>query len=145
MGKIWGKKSIFPEDEFGKLLFDEWDGVEWNKYYSFIFRCVNLYLKEGLIKIKYDKTKDNYNASFGNDVTRDELAKIIDEIINIKHQSAFSVSDFLIIYNKLDNPLRLEKMFHRNNSKKLINHYLNTIKNNQFTYCQTSRHWCKIN
>ena len=103
MGKIWGKKSIFPEDEFGKLLFDEWDGVEWNKYYSFIFRCVNLYLKEGLIKIKYDKTKDNYNA------------------------------------------LRLEKMFHRNNSKKLINHYLKTIKNNQFTYCQTSRHWCKIN
>jgi hypothetical protein len=134
-----------PRDEFGKLIFDEWDGVEWNKYYSFIFRCVNIYLTEGLIKIKYDKTQDNYNDLFGDDVTRDELARIIDEIINIKNQSAFSVTDFLTMYMKFDNPLRNEKLFHVNNSKKLINHYLNTIKNNQFTYCQTSRHWCKIN
>lgn len=134
-----------PKNEFEKLFFDEWDGVEWNKYYSFIFRCVNLYLTHSLITIKYDKTQDNFNASFGNDVTRDELARIIDEIINFKNQSAFSVSDFLSIYNKFDNPLRMDKIFHVNNSKKLINHYLKTLKNNQFTYCKTSRHWHKIN
>jgi hypothetical protein len=133
-----------PRDEFGKLFFDEWDGVEWNKYYSFIFRCVNLYLKHGLIKIKYDKTLDNFNASFGNDVTRDELARIIDELINIKKQSAFSVSDFLKIYKNSDNPLRFDKLFHVNNSKNLINHYLKNLKSNQFTYCKTSRHWHKI-
>ena len=144
MGKIWGKKSIFPEDEFGKLLFDEWDGVEWNKYYSFIFRCVNLYLKEGLIKIKYDKTKDNYNASFGNDVTRDEMARIIDEIINIKRVVAFSVSDFIRIYNTFDNPLKSEKLFHKNNSKKLIDIYLNSIiQGNQFIYKKKYKKWMK--
>jgi hypothetical protein len=133
-----------PRDEFGKLFFDEWDGVEWNKYYSFIFRCVNLYLKHGLIKIKYDKTQDNFNASFGNDVTRDELARIIDELINIKKQSGFSVSDFLRIYNNYDNPLRMDKLFHVNNSKKLINHYLKNLKSNLFSYCKMSRHWHKI-
>ena len=132
-----------PRDEFEKLFFDEWDGVEWNKYYSFIFRCVHLFLNRGLITIKYDKTLDNFNASFGNDVTRDELARIIDEIINIERVVAFSVSDFLKIYNKYDNPLRIEKLFHKNNSKKLIDIYLKSVNGNQFIYNSKHKKWMK--
>jgi hypothetical protein len=132
-----------PRNEFGKLFFDEWDGVEWNKYYSFIFRCVNLYLKHGLIKIKYDKTQDNLNASFGNDVTMSEMARIIDELINIERVSSFSVSDFLNKYNKYDNPLKCDKSFHKNNTKKLIDTYLNSIQGNQFIYNQKGRRWMK--
>lgn len=82
--KPYYNQTNTPVDEFGKLFFDDWDSVEWNKFYSYIFRCVHLFLNRGLIKIKYDKTLDNFNASFGNDVTRDEMARIIDEIINIK-------------------------------------------------------------
>ncbi len=132
-----------PKNEFEKLFFDEWDGVEWNKYYSFIFRCVHLFLNRGLITIKYDKTLDNFNASFGNDVTRDELARIIDEIINIERVVAFSVSDFLKIYNKYDNPLRIEKLFHKNNSKKLIDIYLKSVNGNQFIYNSKHKKWMK--
>ena len=126
------------------MFFDEWDSVEWNKFFSFIFRCVHLYLNRGLITIKYDKTLDNYKASFGNSVTESEMARIIDEIINIKRQSAFNVSDFLSIYNKYDNPLKFEKLFHVNNSRKLINHYLKNLKNNQFGYIERTKHWEKM-
>ena len=101
-------------------------------------------MTEGLITIKYDKTEDNYNASFGNSVSESEMARIIDEIINIKNQSAFNVSDFLAIYNKFDNPLRFEKLFHVFNSKKLINHYLKHLKNNQFVYVERTKHWGKM-
>ena len=130
-----------PRNEFSNLFFDEWDVIEWNKFYSFVFRCVHLYLNRGIITIKYDKTLDNYNASFGNSVTESEMARIIDEIINIKRQSAFNVSDFLSIYNKYDNPLKFEKLFHVNNSRKLINHYLKNLKNNQFGYVERTKHW----
>ena len=133
-----------PFNEFGKLFFDEWDSVEWNKFFSFIFRCVHLYLNRGLTTIKYDKTLDNYKASFGNSVTESEMARIIDEIINIKRQSAFNVSDFLTIYNKFDNPLKFEKIFHVNNSRKLINHYLRNLKNNEFVYVERTKHWEKM-
>ena len=115
--KPYYNQFFTPFDEFGKLFFDDWDGVEWNKFFSFVFRCVHLYLNRGLITIKYDKTLDNYKASFGNSVTESEMARIIDELINIKKQSAFNVSDFLTIYNKFDNPLRNDKLFHVNNSK----------------------------
>ena len=103
-----------------------------------------MYLNRGLITIKYDKTLDNYKASFGNSVTESEMARIIDEIINIKRQSAFNVSDFLTIYNKFDNPLKFEKIFHVNNSRKLINHYLRNLKNNEFVYVERTKHWEKM-
>ncbi|MBU3660719.1 MAG: hypothetical protein FGM14_12645 [Flavobacteriales bacterium] len=132
-----------PKNEFGKLFFDEWDEMEWNKFYSFIFRCVQLYLKQGLIKIKYDKTLDNYNASFGNDLTRDEMARIIDEIINVERLTAFSVSDFLKIYQKFDNPLKFDKLFHKNNTKNLIDIHLRSIPLNPFIYNTKHRKWMK--
>ena len=100
-------------------------------------------MKQGIITIKYDKTEDNFNASFGNEVTRDELARIIDEIINIERVTAFSVTDFLRIYNKYDNPLRMEKLFHKNNSKKLIDIYLKSIQGNRFIYNSKHKKWMK--
>jgi len=41
-----------PIDDLGKRLFDEWDGEEWNKFYNFMFECVLVYLREGLISPK---------------------------------------------------------------------------------------------
>ena len=76
-----------PIDEFGKSFFEQWDKIEWNKFYSYIFRCVHHYLNSGLQQIKYDKTDDNFNAIF-DDVRFNEMARIIELLI-------FSVFNFL--------------------------------------------------
>lgn len=37
-----------PFDEFGHMLFDDWDDTEWAKFDNFMITCVQYYLKEGL-------------------------------------------------------------------------------------------------
>lgn len=37
-----------PLDEYGHLLFDDWDKDEWNRFYNFIFGAVQYYLKNGI-------------------------------------------------------------------------------------------------
>lgn len=46
-----------PADEFGHRLFDDWDQKEWEKYDSFIIRCIQTYLTYGLVEkmITYEK------------------------------------------------------------------------------------------
>lgn len=39
-----------PLDEFGKLLFDEWDADEWHKFDSYMINNCRLFLKFGLMK-----------------------------------------------------------------------------------------------
>lgn len=38
-----------PIDDFGKRFFDDWDESEWNAFYNFMFKCVKIFLNEGLI------------------------------------------------------------------------------------------------
>lgn len=40
--------SHTPIDEFGHLLFDDWDPSEWNRFYSFMLNCCQYYLENGL-------------------------------------------------------------------------------------------------
>jgi hypothetical protein len=42
-----------PEMELGRLLFEEWDKEEWNKFYSFMIHCLACYLREGLKTAKF--------------------------------------------------------------------------------------------
>lgn len=39
-----------PLQEFGKLLFDEWDELEWQMFDCFMIDCVQFYLINGLVK-----------------------------------------------------------------------------------------------
>ncbi|MEQ9279396.1 MAG: hypothetical protein RLN83_07840 [Balneola sp.] len=39
-----------PESEFGRKLFDDWHIKEWQRYDHFMIRCLQLYLKEGLLR-----------------------------------------------------------------------------------------------
>ena len=39
-----------PLDEFGHLLFDDWDETEWSMFDNFMIQCVQFYLKNGLTK-----------------------------------------------------------------------------------------------
>lgn len=40
--------SHTPLDEYGHLLFDDWDKDEWNRFYNFMFYCVKYYLEHGI-------------------------------------------------------------------------------------------------
>ncbi|WP_343692782.1 bifunctional DNA primase/polymerase [Chitinophaga sp.] len=46
-----------PLDEYGHLLFEDWEADEWNRFYNFMFYCVRLYLKQGIIDLQQG---DNY-------------------------------------------------------------------------------------
>jgi len=56
-----------PEDEFGHLLFNDWDTEEWERFDNFMIRCVKYYLENGLVE--YNKVNL-------------ELRKLIDETNN---------------------------------------------------------------
>jgi hypothetical protein len=58
-----------PEDEFGHLLFSDWDSEEWAKFDNFMLRCVQYYLKNGLVtsktkNLEFRKLKNDTNAEF---------------------------------------------------------------------------------
>lgn len=130
-----------PKKVFNQTLFDDWDAKEWNRFYNFSFYCVALYLENGLQKINYNKTEDNFRASFNNDAVLEEMQRIIDELLIYKNE--FSVSDFLNCYMKFDNNLRFEKYFHSRNTKSLIDIY---IKHNQkpLKYIDRFKKWSVI-
>ncbi|MEY3499287.1 MAG: hypothetical protein RL308_956 [Bacteroidota bacterium] len=135
--------SHTPKMEFNQTFFEDWDATEWNKFYSYIFRCVHSFLKDGLQRIAYDKTDDNFRASFGTDAKLSEMARIIDVIININKDVSFNVSDFLSIYKHFENPLKNELFFNAHNSKKLIDIYLGSLKENKYLYVQREKRWMR--
>ena len=47
-----------PQDEFGHLLFEDWDNDEWNRFYNFMFWCLSTYLELGLEELD---NSDNIN------------------------------------------------------------------------------------
>lgn len=58
-----------PFDEFGHSLFDDWDEKEWKAFDTFMIRCVQYYLNNGLIEfpltnLEYRKLQDNTNQDF---------------------------------------------------------------------------------
>jgi len=42
-----------PLDEFGHMLFDDWNNEEWNRFDNFMVDCLQYYLKLGLVKCGY--------------------------------------------------------------------------------------------
>ncbi len=127
-----------PKKVFNQTLFEEWSITEWDLFYNFSFGCVAAYLENGLKRIIYNKTDDNFRASFNNDVVLEEMERIIYDLLSVKNE--FSVSDFLNHYNKFDNNLRLEKLFHTKNTKHLIDIYIKHHKK-PLKYTDRDRKW----
>jgi hypothetical protein len=42
--------SHTPEDEFGHQFFSDWNKEEWEEYDNFMIRCIQFYLKNGLVE-----------------------------------------------------------------------------------------------
>ncbi|MBO0592929.1 hypothetical protein I2486_16110 [Cellulophaga sp. E16_2] len=131
-----------PKKEFNQTFFEDWTTEEWNKFYSFIYRCVADYLVNGLIPIEYDKEYDNFIAYFNNDSVLDEFERVFNIVKTYKR--GFNVSDFLAAYKDPMNPLKYEKYFHNNNVKGLIQVYLK-YKQLPFEYSQMNRKWIAVN
>jgi hypothetical protein len=45
-----------PFDEFGRMLFDDWDNEERNRFYNFMFFCVQVYLDNGVLETDQSDT-----------------------------------------------------------------------------------------
>ena len=133
-----------PKDEFNCDFFHDWNADEWNRFYSFVFRCVKLFLQNGIIKTEYNKTDDNYRAYFNNDVVYSEFERIIAILIM---NDSFNVSEFLNVYNDILNPLRFEKMFTSHNAKRLIDAWVGKFNLEKhefgFEYSKGKRKWIK--
>lgn len=46
-------KSFTPLDEFGKLMFGDWDDVDWCEFDNYMLRCLQNYLDAGLVKTEH--------------------------------------------------------------------------------------------
>lgn len=58
-----------PEDEFKHQFFSEWDAKEWAEFDNFMIRCIQFYLKNGLVEsnkvnLDFRKLKNNLGAEF---------------------------------------------------------------------------------
>lgn len=43
-----------PLDEFGHMLFTDWDNKEWLRFDNFMINCVQYYLQNGLVKHEFN-------------------------------------------------------------------------------------------
>lgn len=43
-------KSFTPQDEFNKLMFEDWDDDEWCSFDNYMLSCLQFYLRRGLVK-----------------------------------------------------------------------------------------------
>ena len=61
--------NLTPEMEFGHLFFSEWNDKEWASFDNFMIRCVQFFLKNGLVQsdkvnLKFRKFKNEMGAEF---------------------------------------------------------------------------------
>jgi hypothetical protein len=50
-------KSFTPLDEFGKLMFGDWDDDDWCEFDNYMIGCLKSYLNTGLVKSKFVNLK----------------------------------------------------------------------------------------
>jgi hypothetical protein len=50
-------KDYTPLDEFGKLMFGDWNDEEWCQFDNYMIQCLQLYLEKGLVKSTFVNLK----------------------------------------------------------------------------------------
>lgn len=131
-----------PEDEFNKLFFIDWNEDEWNSFYSFLIRCCQRFIKEGVLRIEYDKSKDNASALLESRSTIEFLEDAISSVLKANSNNEFTVSKVLeqLHYNIY------MKNVHKNNAEKYIEAYLKSEYNKLGSFKRNSdRKWVRKN
>lgn len=136
-------KDNSPATEFGRRLFEDWDEAEFDRFYSYIFRCVKLFFDNGLITPIYNKEVDNYLVKFRNEAFETEFERILKPMLISK--TTFKVSDFLREYKHFENPFKNENWFHQNNVRDLIDIWLkhsnNSLHYKYWSYSKSHKAW----
>jgi hypothetical protein len=83
-----------PIDDFGHMLFDDWNIDEWQRFDNFMIGCVQLYLSRGLIPYSLHNLK---LKRFKNGVGPDFYDFMTEEI---KDNQEYDKKEQLIAYNK---------------------------------------------
>jgi hypothetical protein len=105
-----------PQDVHGGTFFHDWQESEWNKFYTFALKCVQEYLKQGLV---VQKTR-NY-----------ELKKLIS-----------SVPEELISW--FDNNVELDAEYVKSERYEKMKTDIETLKDmKQNTFTASLKRWCK--
>lgn len=88
-----------PIHDFGRLLFDEWDDDEWQRFDAFITYCLGSYLEHGLIPYAHK----NLNERKLRQKTLPEFAEFVDEIeAGVEYDKARLFERFTDAYPDLD-------------------------------------------
>lgn len=48
------KRDYTPQDEFGRLLFDQWDEGDWINFDNYMIHCIQIYLNNGLVESEFN-------------------------------------------------------------------------------------------
>jgi len=68
--------KLRPSDEFNKWFFGiDWDSADWNEFYSFMIRCANEFLQNGITQVE----EINYNQRVILQVTCEEFVEWIED------------------------------------------------------------------
>lgn len=67
-----------PLDEFGHMLFDDWDDVEWARFDHFMINCLKFYLKNGLVAFPHSNLE---NRKLINETSHEFLEWIVDGVL----------------------------------------------------------------
>ena len=79
-----------PVDHFKHKLFDDWDNDEWQKFYNFMFYCVQQYLMDGIKKIDNSEKllRKQLKQQFGED-----FLDYFDNLIENKNDTWLFITD----------------------------------------------------
>ena len=139
---FWSSTNT-PRDYFKSNFFsEEWDSLEWDKFYSFMARCAQSFLKRGLIEISIDKKESRYLAYIGNNVAKlQEMERILFEL---ESYTSFNVDDFLKLHYK-NIEMRYDRvpLWTHNNVKRDVDIWIE-YHNLDIKYSQRVRKWEKI-
>lgn len=133
-------RELSPLDEFGHQLFDDWDLNHFNRFYNYIVKCVQLYLKEGLIKqdaknIKLRKLIAETSMEFYEWISESENFQI-EERYETKVLFAYFVNDYVDYQKSLTRKrfaIWMAKYAH------FLNLYYNTFNTNGLRLCEISK------
>lgn len=83
-----------PLDQFGNLLYDEWNIDEWNRFDKFMINCLQYYLQNGLVK---SKTNNLELRKFINETSQEFYEWTNDNPIS--HNIRIVKNDFMIAFS----------------------------------------------
>ena len=132
-----------PRDYFKSNFFsEEWDKKEWDKFYSFMVRCSQSFLKHGLLEIEIDKKESRYLAYIGNNEAK--LVEMERILFELSGYSSFKVDDFLKVHYK-NIEMRYDRLpiWNHNTVRRDLDIWIE-YHNLDYRYSQRGRAWEKI-